>query len=168
MTATSPELVVLVGNPRPDSRTRALAEHLALLIQPSAAVVLELADLTGISYSSDPVAAARPNEAAVDQVRDASILIVATPSYKGTYTGLLKLFLDQLPHRALEGVIALAVAVAGSRQHAHATATDLVRLLEELGARVPTHLALLETELERPDLTDALELVTRARETSAA
>lgn len=168
MSTTSPDLVVLVGNPRPGSRTRALAERVASLVQLTPTVVLDLADLTGVTYSGDPVAAAHPNEAAIDQVREAAVLIVATPSYKGTYTGLLKLFLDRLPHRGLEGVIALPIAVAGSPAHAAATATDLGRVLDELGARIPTRLALLESQLERPDLAHAVESLSHAIATSAA
>lgn len=168
MQTTSPDLVVLVGNPRPASRTRAVAEHLATLIEHSSTAVLDLAELTGVTYTGEAVAAGRPDETAVDQLRGCSILIAATPSYKGTYTGLLKLFFDRLPHRGLDGVLAIPVAVAASHAHAEATAADLARLLEELAARVPTHVALLETELEQPDLSDAVNVVIQALNTTAA
>ena len=159
---TPTDVVVLVGNPRPGSRTRALAEQIAALVTSAPAAVFDLADLTGVSYSHDPAIPARPDETAVDRLRTARLLIVATPSYKGTYTGLLKLFLDRLPHRGLEGVVALPVAVAGSPAHAEATAADLSSLLRELGAHVPERVVLLESQLDSPDLATVADAVNRA------
>ena len=168
MSITSPDLVVLIGNPRPESRTRAFAEHVASFVQSTPADVIELADVTGVSYTSQPATAKRPDETALQRIRDARVLIVATPSYKGTYTGLLKLFLDRLSHGDLEGVVALPVAVAASDAHAEATAVDLSRLLHELGATVPGQLAVLETQLDTADVADAVESVNRAASSRTA
>lgn len=164
----SPDVVLLVGNPRPASRTRGVGERLAAALGNPAPDVLEVADLTGVTYGADPVAAAAPDVGALDRVRGASLLIVATPSYKGTYTGLLKLFLDRFPHQGLAGVRAVPVAVAGSPAHAAATADDLARLLRELGAEVPATAAVLESELETRDFADVADAVRRAAESSAA
>ena len=38
---------------------------------------------------------------------------MASPTYKGTYTGLLKVFLDRLDYQALSSVIALPMLVGG-------------------------------------------------------
>lgn len=160
--STSPELVVLVGNPRPDSRTRAVAEHVASFLPQAPPVVFDLAELVAISWTGDAVAPARPDDSAIEAVQHARLLLVATPSYKGTYTGLLKLFFDQLPHLALDGVTALPIAVAASPDHATATAHDLVRLLHELGADVPDQLALLETQLDSVDVSDAVDSLVRS------
>jgi len=43
------------------------------------------------------------------------------------------------------------VAVAGSPAHAEATADDLLRLLRELGATVPSAVAVLESQLEQAE-----------------
>ena len=167
MSPTSPDLVVLVGNPRPESRTRALAEHVASFIQSTPADVIELAEVTGVSYTNVPVAAPRPDDTALERVRNARVLIVATPSYKGTYTGLLKLFLDHLTYDDLQRVVALPIAVAASDVHAEATVADLSRLLRELGAHVPWQLALLESQLAAPDIADAVDSVIRAARLTA-
>src|SRR4051794_26287424 len=103
----SRDVVVLVGNPRADSRTRAVAERLAAELADPAPAGLALADLTAVSYSAEPAVPTAPAHGALDLVRGAAVLIVATPSYKGTYTGLLKLFLDQLGHQELAGVVAI-------------------------------------------------------------
>jgi len=97
------------------------------------------------------VRAANPQPDAWDAVTSADLLVVATPSYKGTYTGLLKLFLDRYPAGALDGVRAVPVAVAGSPDHAGATAADLLRLLRELGAVAGSGVAVLESQLADGD-----------------
>jgi FMN reductase len=123
------EVVLLIGNPRPGSRTRALAEAAAEALldrlgraatQLRGVQVLELADLVGVTFGPEPaygaVAVADPFEA----VRSARLLIVASPTYKGTYTGLLKIFLDQLGPDALSRTVAVPVVVAASEAHLRA------------------------------------------------
>lgn len=157
---TSPDIVVLVGNPRPGSRTRAAGERLAGELDAASVQVVELAEVTGVSYSAEPAVPAAPDAGALERVCSAPLLIVGTPAYKGTYTGLLKLFLDRLPHEALAGVIAVPVAVAASPEHARATADDLERLLHTLGAQVRGKTAVLETEVYAADLAaTAAEIV---------
>ena len=149
-------VTVLVGNPKPASRTYAAAVHAtgALVeevrrtlpdIETVTVVAVDLATLGGDLLAETPPAAVR---AALDDVTAADVLVVGTPAYKGTYTGLLKVFLDRLPHLALGGVLAVPIIVAASPQHLASVELHLQPLLEELGARVPTGgLAALETEL---------------------
>ena len=144
-------VVVLVGNPRPASRTAAFATALAGRLAETAPRVIELGEVIGVSLDGEPVRAANPQPDAWDAVTSADLLVVATPSYKGTYTGLLKLFLDRYPAGALDGVRAVPVAVAGSPDHAGATAADLLRLLRELGAVAGSGVAVLESQLAEPD-----------------
>jgi FMN reductase len=154
------DLVVLVGNPRVGSRTSRLAATLARVLVTELAerdvtltgtCHLELSELVGVSFSDRAVAASAPQVDAADLIRDARLLVVATPSYKGTYTGLLKVFLDRLPHGAPSGVTAVPVAIAGSPLHAVATAADLRRLLVELGADAPAVVEVLEAKLDDID-----------------
>jgi FMN reductase len=77
---------------------------------------------------------------------------VVSPTFKGTYSGLLKVFLDRLPYRGLSGATALPLLVMKSPQHALAVEVHLRPLLVELGASVPAPgLALLESDLDRLD-----------------
>lgn len=146
-----PATVILNGNPRAGSRTGAFAATLAAQLGAVAPHVVELAEAIAIGIDAAPVAPARPQPDAWDAVAAADLLIVATPSYKGTYTGLLKVFLDRYPAGALAGVRAVPVAVAGSPAHAEATAADLLRLLRELGATAPSAVAVLESQLGEGD-----------------
>jgi FMN reductase len=145
------ELVVLSGNPRAGSRTSAFAVQLAGSLGHPDPEVIELADAVAINFDAEPVAPRKPRPDAVDVVTAARVLIVATPSYKGTFTGLLKVFLDRLAAGDLAGVTVVPVAVAGSPAHAEATAADLLRLVRELGADAPSAVAILESRLADAD-----------------
>ncbi|MFI6759005.1 NAD(P)H-dependent oxidoreductase [Micromonospora sp. NPDC050417] len=151
------EIVVLVGNPRPGSRSRALAEAAteALVagvgrtaVPPHGVQVLELATLVGVTFGPEPAVAAAAVDDPFELVRSARLLVVATPTYKGSYTGLLKIFLDQFGHRGLAGVVAVPVTVAASDAHLRAVTDALTDVLVELGAELPAEpLALREAAL---------------------
>jgi FMN reductase len=153
MTAPS-GVVVLVGNPRPGSRTRAAAEATARRVAarldvPDAQVTIDLADLAG-----EVLAPTHPRvDEALRTVAAARLLVVATPVYKGSYTGLLKAFLDLYGPGALHGVLTVPLVVSASPVHQNAGEAHLVPLLAELGAQVPDlALALLEPELPDADV----------------
>jgi FMN reductase len=71
-------------------------------------------------------------------VAASEVVIVASPTYKATYTGLLKVFLDRFPHQGLGGVTAIPLMLGASDAHALAVEHTLRPLLVELGATVPT------------------------------
>ncbi|MEU6742572.1 NADPH-dependent FMN reductase [Streptosporangium sandarakinum] len=150
-------VVTLVGNPRGGSRTRIAAVAAAEAIgerigHDGSHEVVDLSALGPQLLAPGPSAGV---EVALELVTGADVLVVASPTYKGTYTGLLKAFLDRLPPAALTGVAALPVLVMGDPRHALAVEVHLRPLLVELGAHVPTPgLALLEAEL--PDLEEVL------------
>ncbi|WP_155976807.1 NADPH-dependent FMN reductase [Nocardia sp. 348MFTsu5.1] len=127
---------VVIGNPKPHSRTRTVAEALvpALLEAGSYDVeVIELADLAGelFEWGSEKVTAAKTSVASSD------LVIFATPTYKASYTGLLKAFLDQYGTDGLKGVVAIPVFTGGDLTHSLAPQTTLAPLLLELGAAIP-------------------------------
>jgi FMN reductase len=84
----------VVGNPRAGSKTLAATRSLVALLADSLGAtdsgVVDLADFGGrvLDGSDGEVAEMRDRLAAVQ------LLVVATPVYKGSYTGLLKGFLD--------------------------------------------------------------------------
>ncbi len=133
---------LLLGNPRPASRTArvgraavaALADRLAATGRPLAAPsTVDLAELAPVLLGppTDRVAAA------VATVRSSGLLVVASPTYKAAYTGLLKVFLDGLPRAALAGVVAVPLMTSASPAHRAAVELQLRPLLVELGATVP-------------------------------
>jgi FMN reductase len=146
--------LALVGNPKPESRTLAVAAA-AVQALIDAAGLTSACQLIDLSVLARRLLLTEPSpavEEAIEQVSGADLVVVASPTYKGTYTGLLKVFLDRLPHRALAGTIALPLLVMGAPQHALAVEVHLRPLLVELGATVPTPgLAVLESQLDALD-----------------
>lgn len=146
--------VVVVGNPKPCSRTLrvagAAADAVAAALGLTAGYqVVDLSVLSRRLLLPEPSAAV---EDAADLVSGADLLLVASPTFKGTYTGLLKVFFDLLPYRGLRGSCALPLLVMNAPQHTLAVDVHLRPLLVELGATVPTPgLAVLESDLGRLD-----------------
>jgi FMN reductase len=141
-------ITAVVGNPRPDSRTHGLARTLtaelarALPRATTAEVDLAVLGPRVLDPADDGAAAA------VAQVLGADILVVASPTYKATYTGLLKAFLDRLSTGSLAGKRAVPVLLGGAPNHQLAVDVHFTPLLLELGATVPARgLFVLESEL---------------------
>ena len=135
-------IVVVSGNPRPGSRTSTLAVAVGTALGGAASVVEVGALGTGLLTPGDSATAA-----AVTAIREADLLVVATPTYKGSYTGVLKVLLDQLPANALAGKRSVPVVTAGVAPQAEAAAALLTQLLGELGADVAPAVAVVEADL---------------------
>jgi FMN reductase len=141
-------IATVVGNPRPDSRTHALARtlagELARVLPRATTAEVDLAVLGPRVLEPAGHGAAD----AVTEVLAADILIVASPTYKATYTGLLKAFLDRLATGSLAGKRAIPVLLGGAPSHQLAVDVHFTPLLLELGATVPARgLFVLESEL---------------------
>jgi FMN reductase len=146
-------VVVVVGNPKPASRTRRAAELVAeRLTGAPPATVIDLAELGAAILDWDDPSV----WAAKQAVLDADLVVFASPTYKATYTGLLKLFLDQFAAGELHGTTAIALMLAASPQHALAGELTLKPVLSEIGCSCPTPaLFLLESAWESSPELDA-------------
>ena len=149
--------VALVGNPRAQSRTHTVALQAAQAVADRVgdAAPVEIVDLSALAPHLLAATPSASVELSLDLVRGADVLVVASPTYKGTYTGLLKSFLDRVPTGALASTVALPLLVMGDARHALAVEVHLRPLLVELGAHVPTPgIALIESQL--PDAVTLL------------
>ena len=150
---------VVVGNPKPASRTLVAATTLAhRLTDAEPDLVVDLATLgaTLLDWQDPSVAAL------VDDVGGADLVVVASPTYKATYTGLLKLFLDRFAGGVGLRGVAVPLMLGAAPHHALAAEVHLRPLLVELGAAVPTPaLYVLDREHDRPEAYD--EWLGRAR-----
>jgi FMN reductase len=132
------QIAVVVGNPKPRSRTLAIATAVAqsagALLGGEVTLEVDLALFTDEIFKWPSDEMSRLN----DSVASSDLVIVASPTYKATYTGLLKSFLDRYPSNGLSGVTAIPVMTGASALHAMSIDTGLRPLLVELGASVPT------------------------------
>jgi FMN reductase len=71
---------------------------------------------------------------ALASLAEADAVVVATPVYKASFSGLLKTLLDLLPQRALDGKVVLPLAVGGSLAHVLMLDYSLRPVLIALGA----------------------------------
>src|SRR4051794_11054829 len=146
-------LVTVVGNPKAGSRTLAAAVALSdaigeLLSEPRRTLV-DLAEIgSGLlaPWSLSPAAAS-----AVAAVRAADVLVLATPTYKASFTGLLKLLLDTLPAGSLSTTVVIPLTVSAGPAHKYLADWQLRPVLGELGAVLPVP-SLLLSETELPDV----------------
>jgi len=126
-------VAVVVGNPKPHSRTLAAATHVARELAGEPDLVIDLADLGAALLDwADPDVADL-----VKQVGAADLVVVASPTYKGTYTGLLKLFLDRFAGGTGLSGLAVPLMLGGSLAHSLAPELTLRPVLTEIGGSVP-------------------------------
>lgn len=148
------DVAVIIGNPNPGGRTTQVGEAVGAAICGSdgRAVTHELAHVGAhlFEWGNAEVAALTETVAAAD------VLVVASPTYKATYTGLLKAFLDNYGNNGLAGCKAVPVMVGGDPRHALSVEVHLRPLLVELGASVPTRgLFVLDSRLDELPTTIA-------------
>jgi FMN reductase len=137
-------VAIVVGNPKPRSRTYEAAGIVAQGLTGAAPdLSVDLADLgAGLLDWSDPQVAET-----VAAVQASDLVIFASPTYKATYTGLLKLFLDRFSAGSMAGVTAVPLMLGGHWRHSLAADLLLKPVLVEIGATCPTRgLFLLDSD----------------------
>ncbi|MFT4043529.1 MAG: NAD(P)H-dependent oxidoreductase [Gordonia sp. (in: high G+C Gram-positive bacteria)] len=124
---------VVVGNPKPASRTLVAATYVATaLTDAEPDLVIDLATLgTAILDWSDETVADL-----VTQVGKADLVVFASPTYKAAYTGLLKLFLDRFAGGTGLSGIAVPLMLGGNPAHSLAPELTLRPVLTEIGGTV--------------------------------
>src|SRR2546429_303822 len=111
-------IVVLSGSPSATSRTAALTEHLAerLELEGHRTALVRVRDLPADALIGAD--AGHPEIAEViTKIHEADGLVVASPIYKAAYAGVLKAFLDLLPHLAFAGKVVLPLLTRAGQVH---------------------------------------------------
>jgi FMN reductase len=147
-----PTVGLVVGNPKAQSRTLALAMQVAAAAAEAAGLeagdplIIDLAPFGPrlFDWSSSDV------REAVNAIRSCALVVVASPTYKASYTGLLKSFLDWFSTTDLQGVTVIPVMTGAGAHHALAVEVHLRPVLVELGATLPTR-GLYVTEGDLPE-----------------
>ena len=106
-------------------------------------------DLIAANYNSPEI------QQANQHVQEAEIVVILTPIYKASYTGILKTYLDLLPQKALEGKIIVPLAVGGWVAHLLAIEYALKPVLSVLGAtEILNTVYIIDKQIERLENND--------------
>jgi FMN reductase len=147
------QIAVVTGNPKPASRTHGVALAVADVLTAAlpGATTHPVVDLAGHAPRLFDSSAAELSRLTAE-VAAADVAIFASPTYKASYTGMLKAFLDRYGSNGLAGVLAVPVMTGGWAGHSLAVEVHLRPVLVELGATVPARgLYVTEPELAALD-----------------
>jgi FMN reductase len=141
-------LTVVSGGLRSPSSTRLLADQLASAAATSLAeagvpVEIRVVELREHAHAiTDALLTGFPTGALKDALADvtgADALVVVSPTFQGSYSGLFKSFLDLIEAGTLRGVPVMLAATGGTERHSLVIEHALRPLLTYLGAlTVPT------------------------------
>jgi FMN reductase len=129
-------ILLINGSPSAPSRSQGLLDYaIALLAEQGVQTdLLSVRDLP-----AEDLVFGKYNSPSLEQpkalLEQAQAVIISTPIYKASYTGLLKTFLDLLPQKAFTDKVVLPIATGGSIAHLLAIDFTLKPVLSELGAR---------------------------------
>ena len=145
---------LVVGNPKAGSRTLELGAAVATAAADAAGLDAAdrlTVDLAVIGPELFDWSSARV-KATVEEIRSCALVVIASPTFKASYTGLLKSFLDWFSTTDLQGITVVPVMTGAGAHHALAVEVHLRPVLVELGATLPTRgLYVTEGELAAAD-----------------
>lgn len=131
-----PKVTIVNGSPTPGSRLTAVMTLAEELLENGGFEVKRLNvgelppdALIHTKFESEEIVKANA------LVAEADAIIVASPVYKASYTGVLKTFLDLIPEKGLAGKIVLPLFIGGSLAHLLSIDYSLKPVLSALGAR---------------------------------
>jgi FMN reductase len=127
-------ILTISASPSPVSKTAAIRSLVdeQLTVQGHHIHALDVRDLPPAALLAADTT--HPSIAAVVELFGwADGLVVATPVFKASYSGLLKTLLDLLPQRALAGKVVLPLATGGTLAHALVIDYALLPVLTTLG-----------------------------------
>jgi FMN reductase len=130
------KVTVINGSPTPGSRLGAVIALTEELLRGEGFEVSHLnvgelppEDLIHTKFESEAIVKANALVAGADAI------IVASPVYQASYTGVLKTFLDLVPQKGLAGKVVLPLFIGGSLAHLLTIDYALKPVLSVLGAR---------------------------------
>jgi len=157
-----PKIIGISGSITQPSRTKSLVDVIVSRASHKLhahAGVIDIAQLASdlgptVSFNHFPESLTQ----AYDKLSNAELIVIATPVYKASYTGLLKHFFDLLDPKQLAGKVVILAATGGSDQHALVLEYQLRSLASFFGLyTVPTTIYVKDTEFTNYQLqSDAI------------
>ena len=119
---SNPAIVGFSGNITRPSKTRAFVDLIAQDIASRHGLSARTYDIDDVGPSLGAAKWARDldakAQAILSDILAADVLVVGSPTYKGSYTGLFKHFFDLIDPSALRGKPVLLTATGGGERHA--------------------------------------------------
>ncbi len=132
-------IVIISGSPNASSRLNGIVQYVQTKLEAYVqkanlinVVSLPPEDLVYANFAGSAILEAN---ALVEQ---ATVVIIASPVYKASYTGVLKAYLDLLPQKALLGKVVAPLFIGGSMAHLLSIDYSLKPVLSSMGAKVFT------------------------------
>ncbi|MEI9422790.1 FMN reductase [Mesorhizobium sp. Cs1299R1N1] len=119
---TNPAIVGFSGNFTRPSKTRGFVDHIVTEIAGRYGLTARTHDIVDLGPSLGNAKGMRDLDvqarAILERILAADVLVVGSPTYKGSYTGLFKHFFDLVDPAALRGKPVLLAATGGGDRHA--------------------------------------------------
>jgi len=112
------DIVILSGSPAIPSRTDISLKHIQSLVE-NAGFTTAYFSIT--DFSADDLFQGKYNSEDIsklsERIQAARGVIIGSPVYKASYTGVLKALIDLLPEGAFKGKPVLPIMIGGSNRH---------------------------------------------------
>jgi FMN reductase len=147
------EIVVVCGSPTHNSRSALIGEHVARLLGSRGleAGIFNIRELPAQELLWGRAECPELQQA-LSAIERAQGIVVCSPVYKASYTGILKAFLDLLPQSGFQGKTVLPLVTGGTPAHTLMIDYALRPVLIALGAsHIVSGLFLLDKHLGRTE-----------------
>jgi FMN reductase len=158
------KIVAIAGSPSTTSRSSAVLDYAKAVLEANNA---EVHSVTVRDVPAEDLVAGNFESVALKQIQlvieQADAVVVGTPVYKATYTGVLKSLLDLMPQYALKNKIVLPIATGGTIAHLLSLDYAIKPLFSVMGAtQILQGVYILDPQIQRTDtgsiqLTDEIE-----------
>ncbi len=130
------DIVIISGSPNGASRLNGMIQYVQKKLEESGfhaktinVVSLPAEDLVHSRFGSPAITEANR------MVEEAAAVIIASPVYKASYTGVLKSYIDLLPQKGLEGKLIAPLFIGGTLAHLLSIDYSLKPVLASMGAK---------------------------------
>ncbi|MGO4111592.1 NADPH-dependent FMN reductase [Paenibacillus sp. YAF4_2] len=131
-----PQVVILNGSPNPGSRLTGITQYVESHLSKEG---ISFNHIMVASLPAEDLIHARFDSPAIVEasslVESADVVIIASPVYKASFTGVLKTFLDLLPQKGLSGKFVTPLFIGGTIAHLLSIDYALKPVLSALNAK---------------------------------
>lgn len=132
----SSQIVIISGSPNATSRLNGIIDYVRNALEDHG---YPTKTITVVTLPADDLIHSRFGSSAIVEanklVEEAAAVIIASPVYKASYTGVLKTYIDLLPQKGLEGKLVLPLFIGGTLAHLLSIDYSLKPVLASMGAR---------------------------------